>query len=259
MNIKNYALTVGMLIVGVVAGAAIFGDFQPKDAKSDDASVEAKSDHKDKIIRQLKNRIEELESRRRRAPRKEEFKEQIEETQINAPEEAQNSMPRPGDVQDFVTRLERENPERFAEITNRVHSFRRRRAEQVQNKLEFLSSIDVSQMNESARKVHAQLQEKLAEMEETESMIHSSDITMEERIELFGKIREMRQDLNRLNEQERDNLISAAAKGLGLNDQDAADVAVTIKEIYSATETSFGGWGRGNRGRPGGPGRGGNR
>ncbi len=175
--------------------------------------------------------------------------------------------PRNWDFRADMERLKKEEPERYAQITNSMAQFRRHRLERAQSKIDFLSSIDTSRMSPAMLKVHSDLQDMIARREEIESKMHSiMDMTEEDRHALFGEMRETDERIRELNRFERDNLLVQTAEALGFQGDDAAEIIDTVKSIYEATDSGWG-WGgpggpgrRGGRGGRGGPGgRGGNR
>jgi hypothetical protein len=65
-----------------------------------------------------------------------------------------------------------DDPQRYAQITNRIANWRRRRSEQARSRIDFLSSIDTSRMSAEAREVHEELQQLVAHREELEEDLH---------------------------------------------------------------------------------------
>ncbi len=166
-----------------------------------------------------------------------------------------------------MERMQKENPERYAQMTNGMAQFRRRRLERAQSKMDFLASVDTSMMSPEARKVHADLQDMIEKREAIEDKMRNFlDMSEEERRATFDEMRETDGKIRELNRAERENLLAQTAQALGFQGDDATEIVETVKGIYEATEN--GGWGgpggpggpgggRGNRG--GGRGRGGNR
>ena len=70
--------------------------------------------------------------------------------------------------------------------------------------------------------------------------MHNPDLSDEERAELFGEMRENGRAMRRLNQAERDNLLAQTAEAVGLSGDDATELTETIKDIFEATEDSFG-------------------
>ena len=58
-----------------------------------------------------------------------------------------------GGFNDWLERLKKSDPARYAQETNRIAGWRRMRAERARSTLEFLGAVDTSGMSESARKV----------------------------------------------------------------------------------------------------------
>lgn len=156
-------------------------------------------------------------------------------------------------------RMKREDPKRYAEITNHMARMRARNLERAQNKIDFFSSIDVSSMTPEARKTHTELQDLIAKREELdqrahEAMENNENVSFEDGMTFFEQRHEMDRKINDLSRQERKNLFNETARNLGLEGEDAAAFTDTIQEIIRATDNGWGG--RGGRG-PGGRGPGG--
>ena len=195
-------------------------------------------------IRSLRRRIDELEQRLAEA------------SAAGAATNAVAVAPQPGrqgggfrGFNDWLERLKKSDPARYTQETNRIAGWRRMRAERARSALEFLESVDTSGMSESARKVHADLQDAIARREELEESIRREDLTPEQRHQLFREMREVHGDLMRLNGEERANLIKETAKALGFEGDDAEDFSATIHEVINATGGGFGPPHRGG-GRP---------
>ena len=163
--------------------------------------------------------------------------------------------------ENFRERLERlkmDDPARYAQITNNMAQWRRRRAEQQEARMEFLTSVDTSRMSSAAKGVHASLQRYATEREEIERQLQNENLTDDERHELFERMHEANRQVMALNGVERQNLIEETAKNLGFEGDDVKDIAATMQEIIRATDNGFGPHGghgrhgRGGRG-PGGP------
>lgn len=126
--------------------------------------------------------------------------------------------------------------------------FMERRAQRAQSKIDFLSSIDTSVMNQQARETHEALQGLIAKREELEAKMFSPDTPDEDRQQLFQDMRETDRAIREKNDQERVNLLQQTAEALGLSGAEATEMVDTIGEIYEATSNR--GWGGPG---PGGP------
>ena len=154
--------------------------------------------------------------------------------------------PTGAEIRERMARMEKEDPVRFAQMTNhfaRIRNFRRERAAL---KIDFLSSIDTSGMNASSRKTHQALQNAIAMRDDLEEQIHNPNLSDEERMSLFEQMRNSDHELRRLGAEERDSLLMQTASAIGLEGDDAVELAETIKDIFDATESPH----RGMRPRP---------
>lgn len=170
---------------------------------------------------------------------------------VTRPDEAarpeRRGPPTAAEMRERMARFEKEDPQRFAQMTNHFAQMRMRRQERAAMKIDFLSSIDTSGMDESARQTHEALQGLIARREELEEKIHNLDLSDEERAGAFEELRRNGDAMRELNRAERDNLLAQTSAALGLSGEDAEELTETIKDIIEATEGSFG------RGRGGPP------
>ena len=265
MKIRNFS----PVVISLLAGAAIGFCFAPSAGatkaapeKTSPKTVKAESrpdEAAEKEMRVLRSRIKELEDML--------AKQGVEVEEMKEESSRRERRDRPRDFRADMERLKKEEPERYAQITNSMAQFRRHRLERAQSKIDFLSSIDTSRMSPAMLKVHSDLQDMIEKREAVEEKMRGfMDMTEEERREAFQEIGEIDGRIRELNRAERDNLLVQTAEALGFQGDDAAEIIDTVKSIYEATDSGwgFGGPGgpgrRGGRGGRGGPGgRGGNR
>ena len=261
MKIRNFS----PVVISLLAGAAIGFCFAPSAGapktapeKTSPKMVKAESrpdEAAEKEMRVLRSRIKEL------------AKQGVEVEEMKEESSRRERRDRPRDFRADMERIRKEEPERYAQITNSMAQFRRHRLERAQSKIDFLSSIDTSRMSPAMLKVHSDLQDMIEKREAVEEKMRGfMDMTEEERREAFQEIGEIDGRIRELNRAERDNLLAQTAEALGFQGDDAAEIIDTVKSIYEATDSGwgFGGPGgpgrRGGRGGRGGPGgRGGNR
>ena len=263
MKIRNFS----PVVISLLAGAAIGFCFAPSAGapkaapeKTSPKTVKAESrpdEAAEKEMRVLRSRIKELEDML--------AKQGVEVEEMKEESSRRERRDRPRDFRADMERLKKEEPERYAQITNSMAQFRRHRLERAQSKIDFLSSIDTSRMSPAMLKVHSELQDMIEKREAVEEKMRGfMDMTEEERREAFQEIGEIDGKIRELNRAERDNLLVQTAEALGFQGDDAAEIIDTVKSIYEATDSGWGGPGgpgrRGGRGGRGGPGgRGGNR
>ena len=265
MKIRNFS----PVVISLLAGAAIGFCFAPSAGapktapeKTSPKMVKAESrpdEAAEKEMRVLRSRIKELEDML--------AKQGVEVEEMKEESSRRERRDRPRDFRADMERIRKEEPERYAQITNSMAQFRRHRLERAQSKIDFLSSIDTSRMSPAMLKVHSDLQDMIEKREAVEEKMRGfMDMTEEERREAFQEIGEIDGRIRELNRAERDNLLAQTAEALGFQGDDAAEIIDTVKSIYEATDSGwgFGGPGgpgrRGGRGGRGGPGgRGGNR
>lgn len=150
----------------------------------------------------------------------------------------------------MLEEFRKNDPERYAQMTNRIAQRRSDRLNRQQSKLDFLAAVDVSGMSPQARETHEKLQDLIVKREEIEDEMYAADLSWDDRREIFERMREVDGQINQLNRAERQNLLNETAKALGLKEEDAMALGATVQEIYDVT----GNQGFGGRGGPGGAG-----
>ena len=265
MKLRNFSPIVISLLVGAALGYCLGPLSSPSPAPEPEQKAEPEQvkqtdqrDHGDRAAnRALRARIKELEDML--------AKQGVEVEKMKEEETARRDRgPRNWDFRADMERLKKEEPERYAQITNSMAQFRQRRLERAQSKIDFLSSVDTSRMSPAMLKVHSELQDMIEKREAVEEKMREfMDMTEEERREAFREIGEIDGKIRELNRAERDNLLVQTAEALGFQGDDAAEIIDTVKSIYEATDSGWGWGGPGGGGRRGGRGghggRGGNR
>jgi len=257
MKVIKTQLFIGMaLIAGVAIG--YFAKCPPDaDSPADGTSYVAKGKVADRgeasSVKALRRRIAELEKL---------LAEKAGSSEVaisNAVAEAVKGVSQPGrprgNPREWLENLKKTDPARYTQMTNSFAQWRRSRAEQARTKIDFLSSIDTSHMSAGARKTHDELQELIARREEIEEQLHQEDLSDAERDKLMKEMWSTHRELQRLNGEERKNLIEETARNMGFQGEDAQEISATIQDVIEATDT----WGEGRRHGPppGGPGPGG--
>jgi len=251
------------IAAALFAGVAIGYFAKPSDAvpATKDESYVAKKSVADKgeasSVKALRKRIAELEKLLAASGEKSEvaISNAVAEAVKNAPPDGR---PR-GNPREWLENLKKTDPARYTQMTNQFAQWRARRADQARTKMDFLSSIDTSHMSAGAKKTHNALQELIARREEIEEQLHQPDISDADRDALMREMWSTHHELQRLNGEERKNLLEETARNLGFEGQDAQEISVTIQDVIQATDTWSGGHRRhgpppGGGHGPGGPG-----
>lgn len=161
--------------------------------------------------------------------------------------------PRPnfGNPREWMDRLRKTDPARYAQMTNGIAKFRSDHFKRTANRLDLLASVDTSKWGREAQEVHTKYMDLMARREELMAMnLETADgeslrNAWQEGMELSRQLRE-------LEKVERDNLLRETALGFGLDAADAGEFAQTIQNVIEVT-SDFGGMrGPGRRGG-GGP------
>ena len=162
----------------------------------------------------------------------------------NAVAEAVKARPPAPQQQNWRERMEemkKNDPARYTQMTNRFANWRRTRAAEARNKIDFLSSIDTSHMSADARKTHDALQDLIARREEIEQRLQDPNLSDDDRGKLMGELHSTHHELMRLNGEERSNLFEETARNIGFEGEDAKEISATIQEVIRATDAGWGG------------------
>ena len=247
--IKHQMFIAAALFAGVAIG--YFVKDEPIPAEEPKAEEKAKKPVADKgdeaSVKALRRRIAELE--RLIAEKDGESEIAISNAVAEAAKTRPSEPPRPN-WRERMEEMKKNDPERYTQMTNRFAQWRRDRAAQAQDRMEFLSSIDTSRMSAGEKKTHNALQDLIVRREELEQQLHQEDLSDEERGRLMRELADSHRELVRLNGEERKNLFNETAKGLGFTGADAKEFTATIQEVIEATDSGWGG--RHHRGGPGG-------
>ena len=242
MNMKLVAVAVSAL----VAGAAIGWFAKPAAAPAADASQDSAKAKKiaeppaTNSEKALLARIKELElalARKNRPAKAAPAKVLEVKTDDRQGRRDRNFGER---MREDIERMKKEDPERYAAMTNNIARADRRRTERTMGKLGFLSSIDTSSMTPEGKAVHAKLQELIARREEMDQRRRSiPDMGEEERRQYFEEMHQTDREIRKLSHQERDNLLRQTTDALGFSGNAADEIIETVKEIFEATEGGF--------------------
>ena len=199
--IKTQMFIGAALFAGVAIGYFAGGHGDAAATSADSSPYVAKKQVADAgdvaSVKALRHRIAELERLLAEKSAKSEI------SISNAVAEAvKNRPPEPprGNFRERMEELKKNDPARYAQMTNRFAQWRMRRAERARSTMEFLSSIDTSHMSAGAKKTHAALQALIAKREEIEAGLQREDLSDDERGQLMEELRNTHHELRRLNE-----------------------------------------------------------
>lgn len=156
----------------------------------------------------------------------------------------------PADARAMADELRKNNPEMYAQMTNRFASMRAHQAERAQRKIDILDSVDVSWLSSKQAQVHEQYRSLIQQQEELNSKAFAPDdgsVSDADRMAAFGKMWQVGQELHNVAQQEREILLNQTARSFGVKGEAGKELVETVKQVYQATE-SWGGHGRGGRG-----------
>lgn len=149
-----------------------------------------------------------------------------------------------------LEQIKRDDPTRYARITNSIERFRQMRLDRARARDEILSSVDVSGMSPEGRRTHARYMALSAKRDEMMESMHREDVmsmTEEDRRAAFAQMRKLDGELRATATAERANLLNEMAKNLGFAGEDAAAIVETVREVVEATDVGMGPGHRGHR------------
>jgi len=236
--IKNQLFIAAALLAGVAIGYFLKPERAAEPAVSAEPCVAVKIDDQgaSASVKALRARIAELE-RLLAAQANERPLDQVAEAQpVEASRGERPGPPTMKEMRERMEKMEKDDPQGFAQMTNRFARWRRRRVERANAKLDFLSSVDTSGMTAEQKQSHERYQELIARREDLEEKMHGADMTDETREALFREMRETDHALWQAARAERETLIGQTAQALGLTGDDAAAVSATIRDVISSTD-----------------------
>ena len=236
-------LYVTVLLVGTCVGYCLGfsgsgGDGESKPAEKAKAEKRPPSDVGESAsVKALRARIAQLEQQLAAARTARQPEAQTNAVAVTAPQPGGPGQMR-FNPREWLESVKKNDPARFVQMTNRFAQFRRRRLERQQRNLDFLSSVDTSNMSAAAKKTHASLQAAIERRAELEEKMHQEGISDEERGAVMEQLRASEHELRKLRSEERRNLFKATAATLGFEGDDAKEIVSTIEEVIDATEGS---------------------
>ena len=206
-------------------------------------------------VNALRNRIKELEkqlSERNAALQANKEPDKATQTaKVTPPAQAEERRgpPTAADMRARMEEIRKNDPQRYAQMTNRFARMNSRNRTRALNQLNILDSVDTSRLSSTEREVHDQYQEAVARREELREMLNpqNEDVSEEQRRELFKEMRELDELTRKLAESERTTLLTQTVRDLGASESEAGEFVETISAIYEATQVRGPG---GFRGRP---------
>ncbi len=233
---KNTFLIAG---AALLAGIAIGWTVKPVPAESNAAEVQDSGLKKKKRIADSPARVKNVTTVVTNV---------VQSTVTNTIKVAESRPRGPGDFMADLERMKKDEPERYATMTNRMAQFRNRMTQRTENKLDTLASIDTRGWSKSQIATHEKYQDLIAKRAELMEIIrHDSGATKEERDAAFGELRKLGRELHETSAKERNTLLDKTFQELGYSSSDAREIRETIKTIYSTTEEWGGHRGRGGR------------
>ena len=233
---KNTFLIAG---AALLAGIAIGWTVKPVPAESNAAEVQDSGLKKKKRIADSPARVKNVTTVVTNV---------VQSTVTNTIKVAESRPRGPGDFMADLERMKKDEPERYASMTNRMAQFRNRMTQRTENKLDTLASIDTRGWSKSQIENHEKYQDLLAKRAELMEIVrHDSGATKEERHAAFGELHKLGRELHETGNKERNTLLDKTFQELGYSISDAREIRETIKTIYSTTEEWGGHRGRGGR------------
>lgn len=243
MNMKLVAVAASSLVAGAAIGwlakpsAAPANDAGEKAPKAEKIAEAPATNHEKALLARIKE-LELALARKHKAEKAIPSKRSEVKTEDRPRRGERNFGSR---LLEDIERMKKEDPERYAAMTNNIARADRMRSERTMGKLAFLSSIDTNAMTPEGKAVHERLQELIAQREQMEERRHSlSEMEETERRRYFEEVHKTDREIRELSRQERDNLLRQTTDALGFSGSAADEIIETVKEIYEATDNGFG-------------------
>ncbi len=198
MKIESIIIPMAALAAGVALGYGIAPvevvQMADKQVKTEVKNVKLGTDGSEEAlreqIRELRRQLAAKESEGRKPDET-----RMEEARIDDEGRRGRMNPR-----EWMEKMKTENPEQYARMTNGMARMRARRLERAQSRLDFFDSIDTSAMSAEDREKTISLQNLLVKREELMAQMNpESDMTDEERQQLFRDMRETEHAVRELN------------------------------------------------------------
>lgn len=157
---------------------------------------------------------------------------------------------RPGDnrrasPEEHLAQLQRDDPERAAEMAQRIEGFRQRMREQAAARDAILEAVDAKKLTEAQRSTHEQLLQAVAQARTLSEQLPTLSGAPAE--EARNQLREISHTLPELYEQERRTLLEQAGQSVGYSPAEAGQFADYVEQIYDSTSFRPPRGGRGGR------------
>jgi len=257
MNIKNILVSIAMLAGGVAIGWVIRPapppTAEPVEEKVPrakervaDVGAEASRDALRRRVKELERELAEARAARPEMPPAA----PTGEVKV-ATEQRRFGPPSPAEFRARMEEMREKNPEQYAQMTNNMARFREFGLRRASNRLDTLASVDTSRMTKKELAIHEKLQELIAREQELHDIARpdNQNTTDEERAAAWNELRELGREKHELERAERDTLLSKAAESYGVSGAEAKELVETVKAVYQATESGWGGPRGGGRGR----------
>lgn len=138
-------------------------------------------------------------------------------------------------IQEQLGKMGLDSKEVMAQVREQLEGMRKRNDAKFASSREFLGSIDVSRLGPKAVKTHNELQKLLESRDACEKIIRNPQASAKEKEDAMTELALSEKQLQKLNGEERDNLLAMTAEELGCKGEDAKVVTRTIKDIFRAT------------------------
>ena len=140
-------------------------------------------------------------------------------------------------AKDWMEDMKKKDPERYNAIMERRKQLATAVSDAKAKRADFLESIDTSLLPASAQSDHRDYMQALERQDELmERFRKSMEAGERPSQELREQMAGIQGTLSTLRDRERDALIGAVARSVGLGEQDAAEFSSLIREVYDATD-----------------------
>jgi len=139
--------------------------------------------------------------------------------------------------------LEKEDPARYTEFTNRMATFRARHLARQEERLQTLASVDVKRMSRAEREAHDEYQELIVRREELREAFRpdAEGVTEEERRAAFEEMHTLERRIRELAQTERDTVTRLVLEDVGVAEEEMAGAVESLRAVNDMTNEHGGG------------------
>lgn len=136
---------------------------------------------------------------------------------------------------DFVEKMKKNDPKRYAQMTNDMARWRTERFNRAASRIDTLAAIDTSRWPQESKELHEEYQDLLVRREELQDALSPEFGTDEERRAAGEEMREVWRRMREIEGFERETLLKESVRAAGLKGEALEEVVDSIQTVYEMT------------------------